>query len=147
MAVHEQSGVVDTVTVPVAPMAGMESVEFFAAIWHFTGDGDSDVSDFEHVAPTNATIRHTSHISTSALAMRRLTRPTPGRRADVRCVSKFKRLCPPRIKKGRSGVHLVSALEVDHVSSCHSQRFSVRSLTVRSLDSRCLQSLFIEPSI
>ena len=60
MAVHEQSGVVDTVTVPLAPPAGTELVGIEAVSWHFTGEGPN-VSDVdEQAAAANGINKHTT---------------------------------------------------------------------------------------
>jgi hypothetical protein len=85
VAVHKQSRVVDTLTVPVPPAAGTASIEFFVVIWHFTGDGATDVSDFEQAAATNAGSRHTIHVSefNAGRTKRLRTREMPGRRAHV----------------------------------------------------------------
>ena len=96
VAVHEQSRVVETVTVPVAPADGTASIEFFVVIWHFTGEGVTDVSDFEQAAETNAVSTHTSPASACALLMWRLMRQMPGSRADVPRLADAKRCAPTK---------------------------------------------------
>jgi hypothetical protein len=63
VAVHVQSGVVDTVTVPLAPLAGADCIEFEAVIWHFTGDGPTVSVDDEQAAAAIASSAHASQTS------------------------------------------------------------------------------------
>jgi hypothetical protein len=63
VAVHVQSGVVDTVTVPLAPPAGADCIEFKAVIWHFTGDGPTVSVDDEQAAAAIASRAHASQAS------------------------------------------------------------------------------------
>ena len=63
VAVHVQSGVVDTVTVPLAPPAGADCIEFEAVSWHFTGDGPTVSVDDEQAAAAIASSAHASQAS------------------------------------------------------------------------------------
>src|SRR5262245_17295813 len=131
VALHEQSGVVDTVTVPVAPAAGTESIEFFVAIWHFTGDGATDVSDFEQAA-TNAGSRHTISASgfNAGLPNRLRTREMPGRRARVCPVTDAKAM-PQREGTSVAARYLVSACAMDQVPSVFLSRKTQFRCSVR----------------
>jgi hypothetical protein len=58
VAVHEQSGVVDTVTLPLAPPAGSELVGLEAVSWHFAGEGPAVSDADEQAAAANGINRH-----------------------------------------------------------------------------------------
>ena len=85
-AVHVQSRVVVTVTVPALPLAGADDIELFAETWHLAVVGASTLIDED---PHAATRREKMSADVSRM-------PTCSSRASMRTARRCKAVAPAR---------------------------------------------------